>query len=58
MLLQFRRENIKRADFNILPYTPHGVYFDFAMATLLVPVLFHAEMAITGFDPFQTSSTI
>ena len=28
------------------------------MATLLVPDLFHTEMAIPGFDPFQTSSAI
>ena len=35
--------------------TPHSAYFDAAMATLLVPDLFYAEMAIPGFDPFQTS---
>ena len=28
------------------------------MATLLVPELFHADMAIPCFDPFQTSSPI
>ena len=37
---------------------PHGAYFDVAMATLLVPDLFYAEMAISGFDPCQTSSAI
>ena len=31
--------------------TAHGSYF-VAMATLLAPDLFHAEMANPGFDPF------
>ena len=38
--------------------TPHGAYCDVAIATHSIPDLFHAEMAMPGFDPFQTSSTV